>query len=347
MSNKKNNKPFKGLRLLIIVASVFLVAVLASALVIHKVYQDNLRPTSQSQRGQQVTIPLGSSTAQIASTLKQAGVIRQAWAFEWYVRINDLRDKLQAGTYLFRYSQSLPDIATIITHGKVATDLVTILPAQRLDQIRQTLINSGFGTKAVSSALDPSNYDNHPALVDKPVGASLEGYLYPDTWQKTAETNPRTIVQESLDEMQKHLTPGLRAAIVRQGLTVHQGVILASIVEQEAGNNADKPTIAQVFLLRFRTHMVLGSDVTAIYGSLRAGQGTSLSYNSPYNTRINGGLPPGPISNVSESSLQAVAHPAKTKYLYFVAGDDGVTYFSKTLAEHESLTAQHCKKLCQ
>ncbi len=90
----------------------------------------------------------------------------------------------------------------------------------------------------------------------------------------------------------------------------------------------------------------LGSDVTAYYGARINGQPPSTSYDSPYNTLLHKGLPPGPISNVSDSSLSAVAHPANTDWLYFVSGDNGNTYFSKTLEEHQALTAQYCHKLC-
>jgi len=92
--------------------------------------------------------------------------------------------------------------------------------------------------------------------------------------------------------------------------------------------------------------MPLGSDVTAYYGSVAAGQKPSLTYDSPYNTLQHKGLPPGPISNVSQSSLNAVANPSNTDWLYFVAGDDGNTYFSHTIEEHEALTKQYCHKLC-
>jgi UPF0755 protein len=264
------------------------------------------------------------------------------------VRNHDARDRLQAGTYSLRPNQGVIEIVTILTHGKVATDKVTILPGQRLEQIKEALINNaGFSAAGVDAALDPSLYADSPALADKPRTASLEGYLYPETFQKTADTKPGTIIEASLNEMQKHLTPEIRSAIARQGLTVHEGVILASIIEQEVSNPQDKPVVAQIFLRRLREGMQLGSDVTAFYGAIAAGQAASVNYDSPYNTRLHTGLPPGPISNVSASSLAAVAQPAGTDYLYFVAGDDGVTYFSHTLAEHEALTAQHCKKLCQ
>jgi UPF0755 protein len=118
------------------------------------------------------------------------------------------------------------------------------------------------------------------------------------------------------------------------------------MVEQEASNPADRAQVAQVFLSRIKQNMPLGSDVTAFYGARLAGQSPNVNYDSPYNTRLHPGLPPGPISNVTESSLQAVAHPAGTDWLYFVAGDDGNVHFSHTLEEHQALTQQYCHKLC-
>jgi UPF0755 protein len=146
--------------------------------------------------------------------------------------------------------------------------------------------------------------------------------------------------------MQDHLTPDVRGAFAKQGLSTYQGVILASIVEQEVTRTDDRAQAAQVFLKRLSQNMMLGSDVTAFYGAVLAGKTPTVSYDSPYNTRLHTGLPPTPISNVSESSLQAVAHPATTDWLYFVAGDDGVTHFSRTLEEHEALTRQYCTRLC-
>lgn len=327
---------------------VFLVGLTVAAYVIRRTYNENLQPVSASQRSVLITIPSGATVQEIGKKLQDQGVIKAAWAFEWYVRNHDVRDRLQAGTYNLRPNQSIPEIVTALTQGKVDTSLVTILPGQRLDQVRNSLINNaGFSAEEVDAALDANQYADHPALADKPIGANLEGYLYPDSFQKTANTKPQTIIRASLDEMQKQLTPDIRTAFARQGLTVHEGVIIASIVEQEVGNSADKAMVAQVFLLRRQRGMELGSDPTAFYGAIKASQEPSVLFDTPYNTRLHAGLPPGPISNVSASSLQAVANPASTDYVYFVAGDDGKTYFSHTLKEHEALTAQHCKKLCQ
>ncbi len=336
----------KGLKIVVSLIVVVLLVTAGLAYMGRRYYEQNLKPVSNSQTATIITVEEGSTVHDIAVNLKENGLIRNNRVFEQYVRNKNLQDKLQAGTYSLRPSQSVGEIVDILTKGHILKNLFTILPAQRLDQIKSAMINAGFDAKEVEKAFDPAQYVGHPALVDKPEGASLEGYLYPESFQKTAETTPQTIIRQSLDEMQKHLTPELRAAFVSQGLTVHQGVTLASIVEQEVSNNSDRAQAAQVFLKRLSQNMPLGSDVTAFYGSFVAGKAPSLTYDSSYNTHLYAGLPPGPISNVSESSLQAVAHPAATDWLYFVSGDDGKTYFSHTIEEHEALTKQYCKKLC-
>ncbi len=339
----------KNRKIFLIIAGIVLFFLVVSAGIVRQSYNANLKPlNSEITEKKVVTIPSGSTTAAIADILKSKGVIRSDWAFEWYVRNHELRDEIKAGTYLISPSQSIPEIVEILVNGKVASDLMVILPAQRLDQVRAAFIKAGFNEQEVDQALEPAQYQAHPALRDKPNGASLEGYLYPESFQKTAETKVSDLIRLSLDEMDSALTPEIRSGISKQGLTVHQAVILASIVEQEVSDRdaADRPQVAQVFIKRYKEGMQLGSDSTAFYGAVLAGQPKGVVYDSPYNTRMHAGLPPGPIGNVSTSSLKAVAFPAQTEWLYFVSGDDGKNYFSKTLKEHEALTKQHCRENC-
>jgi len=333
-------------KILLIVAAMLVMLVVGAAVFVQVSYRHNLNPVSSSQEIVLVTIPSGSSIHDISTLLKDKGLIRQQGAFEWYVRGSEYRDKLQAGTYALRRSQGVKEIVQVIAQGKIATDLVTILPGQRIDQVRAALINSGFTPDDVTHALDPASYADHPALVDKPPTASLEGYLYPDSFQRTVNSSAAEIVRASLDEMQKRYTPELRTAIAAQGLSPHEGVILASIVEKEVSKPADRPIVASVFLNRLRQGIRLGSDVTILYGAILDGKEPKLSYDSAYNTHTHNGLPPGPISNISADSLTAVAHPANTDYLYFVSGDDGKTYFAHTIEEHNANIDAYCKKLC-
>jgi UPF0755 protein len=205
--------------------------------------------------------------------------------------------------------------------------LVTIIPGQRLDEIRTTLLNYGFSEADVDEALNPATYAGHSALDDKPAGASLEGYTYPDSYQKTAATKPSQIIANALEEMEHYLSPGLRAAFAQQGLSTYEAIVLASVLEEEVPG-PDRPQAAQVFLKRLREGMRLESDATKHY----------------FNSYEKYGLPPTPVSNATVISLEAVAHPADTDWLYFVSGDDGTTHFSRTLAEHEAAVRQYCSK---
>jgi UPF0755 protein len=331
----------------IVIVIVLLIALgIAAILAVRHIYYQGLGPVSDDQTTQIVTIETGSSSKEIADQLEQQHLIRSAWAFELYVHSKQLGDKLQAGTYALSPNQGTASIIKVMSKGVVTTNLVTILPGRRLDQVRADLINDGFLPDAVDKALDPGLYADMPVMAYKPAGNSLEGLLYPDSFQRTADTDPSVIIRESLDEMGSHLTTDLQAAYAAHGLTVYQGIVLASMLEKEVSKPSDRAQAAQVFLKRLNQGMVLGSDVTAHYGAIVNGKSPSVTYDSPWNTRIHQGLPPTPISSVSENSLYAAGHPANTDWLYFVAGDDGNTYFSKTLEEHEANTAKYCHKLC-
>ena len=174
----------------------------------------------------------------------------------------------------------------------------------------------------------------------------MEGYLYPDTFSTSSATTPTNIVKQSLDEMGKVVTSEMISAYQGEGLNTFQAITLASIVEHEVSNDNDRQMVAQVFLNRIKIGMMLGSDVTYQYAAVITGQAPSPSIDSPYNTRRYAGLPPGPISNVSKSSLRAVAYPIKNNYLFFVAGDDGSIHFANTQAQHDANTKAYCKVLC-
>jgi UPF0755 protein len=322
-------------------------------------YYHNLSPVSQSEQINYFTVESGDSLNAIANKLANEGLIRSSRAFETYVRGRGLYDQLQAGTYALSPSMSAGEIVDKLIEGDVAKNLLTILPGKRLDEIKQTFIDEGYSKAEVEKAFDPGNYVNHPALAGKPADASLEGYIYPESFQKLANTPAQTIVLQSLDEMAKNLTPDILDGFEAQDLTPHQGVIMASIVLREYSNPADEtyvmPKIAQVFLSRLKQNMALEADPTAIYGavndgiSLPAGEGrarAAIGHDSPYNTYLYPGLPPGPISNTNANALRAVAAPDSSTYLYFVAGDDCVVRFSHSLEEHQELADKYLKNGC-
>lgn len=331
---------------ILLIGLILLVVFVGGAVAVRYVYNQNLRPVAASQKSVVVTIPSGYLTPQIAKLLKEQGLIRSEAAFKRYVKNAEADDDIKAGTYELSPSYSVQEIVAIITEGKIKTNLVTILPGQSIKQVKEAFVKNGFSRESVDEAFNPDLYKNHPALVDKPAKSSLEGYLYPESFQKTESTTPQQIITQSLDEMQKRLTPELRKAISAQNLSVYDGLILSSIVEKEADKPTDRAQVAQVLLLRLRRGMALQADPTAFYGARLDGKPDSVSYDTPYNTYLHLGLPPGPISNISKSSLEAVGSPAQGDFVFYVAGDDGKVHFAHTAEQHQANIDQYCKKLC-
>lgn len=344
LSNMKDMKKSSKIVLVVIVAAAL---VLGGAVVgLRAWYNKNLTPVSSTTQTQYFTVTAGSGLHQIGVKLKSAGLLRSTRAFETYVRSNELHDKLQAGTYSLSPSMSVSQIVDKMVVGDVAKNLLTILPQKRLDEIKDAFVKAGYLESEIEKAFSPASYRGHPALASLPAGASLEGYMYPDSFQKQADTPASTIVRESLDEMQKYLTADVINSFAAHSLNVFQGITLASIVAEETDDPQYQPIVAQVFYSRLRLGMRLESDPTAYYASAIAAQERSLQIDSPYNTYKNTGLPPGPISNMTFDALRAVANPASTDYLFFVAGDDSKVHFSRTQAEHEDAVKKYCTKLC-
>ena len=329
------------------IALALVLALVGVVIGVRQAYYHNLRPLNDNQQTVIVEIPSGSSVQEIADMLVEKKVTRNNWSFEWYVHSKELTNKLQAGTYALSSSSDIPTIVKTLTKGRVATKLITILPGKRIDQVRAGLINDGFSVEAVDSAMQPAQYRDLPVMRFVPADAqNLEGLLFPDSFQRDQSTTPHHIIRQSLKAMGDKLTPDVQSALAQRGLTVYQGLILASMVEKEVSKQNERDQVAQVFLLRLQKDMSLGSDVTALYGSIMAGQGTKLRYDTPYNTLINKGLPPGPISSISESSLSSVVNPAQTDWLFFVSGDAGITRFQHTNEQHQADAQKYCHKLC-
>lgn len=292
-----------------------------------------------------ISVKPGSGTQVIARQLEENGVIRSAAAFSLYSRLNGIKN-LQAGEYRLSSKQSVKTITEIIADGKVTTVNVTVLPGQRLDEILATLQKDGYSEADLNTAL--SSVRSHPLLKDLPANTRLEGYLFPDTYKIGPSTSAEQLFNLMLDNFQSKLAEdsGIRAGLTAQGLSFVQGVTLASIVQEEVRAYDDQQKVAQVFLKRLEAGMPLGADPTFKYAATVFGGPNNPSNDSPYNTRKFTGLPPTPISNFNISALKAVANPSNSDYLYFVAGDDGTTHFSRTLEEHEALTERYCTTLC-
>ena len=310
-------------------------------------YEWALRPLdAKNSNHVRLTVESGAQPSDISKQLKNAHIIRSAYAFQIYTRLSGQENKLQAGTYAFAANQSVRDIAAHLASGKTDEFSITILPGQTLKDIKTTLQGHGYAASEIESAYAAS-YSN--ALVQsRPAGASLEGFFYPDTYNVLSDETLKTIFGRIFDHYSDVITRNdLEAGFAKHGLNPYQGIILASIVQREVSSPDDQSKVAGVFYNRLDSNTPLGSDVTFLYGASLLGVKGTPTLDSPYNLRINKGLTPTPISNPQLSALKAVANPASTDYLFFLSGDDGITYFAKTDAQHEQNIKQYCKIKCQ
>lgn len=339
-------RPFWRRRAFIIAASVIITLVVLVASM-YVWYRLQLRPVSSDSKAThvRVTIKSGSSLDTIATQLQRDKLIRDAAAFNMYTRLHGLRDKLQAGAYSLAPSSSTPDIISSLTSGKTDQISITFLPGATLAENRQVLLKAGYAPAEIDAALNQT-YDD-PLFVGKPSGSDLEGYIYGETYQFDSSVSVQEILLRTFKEYDtviqaNHIADGFK----QQGMTLYQGITLASIIQREVAHASDQKQVAQVFYKRLSVGMPLGSDVTYQYAAKRLGVAPTPDLDSPYNTRKNPGLPPGPISVPGLSALEAVAAPAPGDYVYFLSGDDDVTYFARTNDEHEANIKKHCQIKC-
>lgn len=309
-------------------------------------YNTALTSVSSDQTLQEVVVPEGSNTHDIAVLLKEKQLIRSVRAFETYMRGRGDGNQLKAGTYELSSAMSTQEIVSVLIEGKQVSTFFTITPGIRLDQIRKRFLEAGYNETDVDRALSRDSHTDIPLVDEIPAGQSLEGFIYPETFSIDPNSTPTTIIRQSLLELSKLIDEPMRAALSKHGLNVYQAVTLASIVEKEVPAHDDRKIVAQIFLSRLDQGISLGSDATYYYAAAVFGGEPFPDLDSPYNTRIYTGLPPGPINNISASALQAVAYPSETDYLFFVTGDDGVNHFTRTDAEHQQAVRLYCKISC-
>ena len=297
-------------------------------------------------------IPLGESPPLIASRLEAVGLIPDAQTFIIYLKYTGLDTTLQAGEYTLSPAASPRELAHILQDATPSEVTLSVLPGWRLEQIAATLPTSGLEISPeefMLSAQTPPH--DSPFLVGDFQGNSLEGFLHPGSYRVARQTNTNELIQILLERFAARLTPEINDGFERQGLTVFEAVILASIVEREAIVSEEMPMIASVFLNRQAIGMPLEADSTVQYAiGYNPDQNTwwtnplslgDLQFDSPYNTYLYPGLPPGPIANPDSRALRAVAFPAQSPYYYFraICDDSGRHTFSETFEEH---LGKHC-----
>ncbi|NJC88432.1 MAG: endolytic transglycosylase MltG [Desulfuromonas sp.] len=283
---------------------------------------------------QRVKIVPGSGLPQVALQLEQAGVVGDAQRFARLARWREAAQKIKAGEYEFSKAATPGEVLDRLLAGDVIKVRITIPEGFALKEIAARVAAAGIGTAEQfrHAATDPVRLKK----LGIP-GVSLEGYLFPETYIVTTTTTPEEVIRAMVAQCEHQLTPQLLAAAGLRGLDRHRLVTLASIVQKEAGNEAEMPLIAGVFHNRLRKGMRLQADPTVIYGVVNFDGNLTrrhLTTPTPYNTYTRVGLPPGPIASPGLAALQAAANPAPTQALYFVARGDGRHEFNVTLEAH-------------
>ena len=290
-----------------------------------------------------VIVPKGSSFARATDSLSKAGLISAPFLFRVYGRIRGDDRNIKPGTDLIKRGTPWPDIIRALNGGHGLVNTITIPEGWTLYQIVPLLASTiSVPIDSVEAAVRDSVLR---ARLDIPT-PNLEGYVFPDTYAFPVGTSAREAIAEMVRRFEREWKPAWNIRLDSLGLSRHQVVTLASIVEREAKRPEERPVIAAVYLNRMRAGMLLQADPTVQYAKGRHTPRLllkDLDVNSPYNTYKYAGLPPGPIASPGGPSLLAALNPAKVSYLYFVAHPDGHHEFRNTLAEHE-IAKQRARK---
>lgn len=290
---------------------------------------------------QTLTIPPGTPFSAVARQLESRGIVESGTKLKLLARIRGNGGRVQAGEYLFVDKANPDQILARLVAGDVVRRRFTIPEGLTIKEIAARLEAERVTAAApfIALATDPALAES--LGID---GESLEGYLFPETYTYTAGVPPRDLLGAMVQQFRARLTPEVLAAAEGGGLTLHQLVTLASIIQKEAGNTQEMPLISAVFHNRLRKRIPLQADPTVIYGIENFDGNLTrlhLTTPTPYNTYRMGGLPQGPIANPGEEALQAAAFPASVTYLYFVSRGDGTHKFSDTLREHNQAVQRY------
>ncbi|MFA6587605.1 MAG: endolytic transglycosylase MltG [Patescibacteria group bacterium] len=287
----------------------------------------------------------GQGVNQIADNLKNQVFINSTLAFKIEVVLEGVKSDFKAGTFSIPARSSISQIIEILTSTPKSDEVEIRIPEDATAKeisiiLEQKGVMSSAEFISIASTTDSRNVapDNaYPFLGDKPQSATMEGFLFPDTYRFFKKATPAHVLKKFLDNFGLKVPQEILNKINADGHTIYQGIILASIVDKEVRTDTDRKIAAGIFWNRLKLGMAMQSDATVNYVTgKQALQPTNedISIESLYNTYKQQGLPPGPIGNPSLSAIRAVAYPQESDYLYFLTKPDGTTVFSKTYEEH-------------
>lgn len=328
-------------------AALILILILAAGAFAWWIRRTVITPTEHQSADRIVTIDQGVSVQAIVGRLTEAGVVSHPLALKIYLRITGRGVHLKAGDYKFPSPISPLQALDKIRRGEVFLERVTIPEGFNRFDVAETL--AAKTGKATAPEFLKLIDDQTPIEDIAPTARNLEGYLFPDTYNYNTRTTPEELIAAMVNRFEEVFSPEWSTRASQLGLTVHQVVTLASIIEKEAKVPDERPHMASVFFNRLKRGMPLASDPTFIYAAKLAGDydgnPNQLRYRnrmSPYNTYLVTGLPPGPIASPGRASIEAVLHADNTGDLYFVVnGTAGRHKFSRTASEHDAAVEQY------
>ena len=300
---------------------------------------------------QLLTIERGTTGSKLAVLLEQEKILEHADLLPWLLKLQPQLNKVKAGTYSLTGVKTLQDLLDMINSGKEVQFSVKFIEGKTFKEWRKNLENAPHLKQTLQGKSDKEIM----ALLDIPAVSkavyewnNMEGWLYPDTYNYTPNSTDLELLKRSTTRLQKALDKAWNERDENLPLAdPYQMLILASIVEKETGIASERPQVASVFINRLKANMKLQTDPTVIYGMGESYTGNirkkDLETITPYNTYMIEGLPPTPIAMVSESALQAVAHPAKTDFYYFVADGSGGHKFTRNLNEHNKAVQEYLR----
>lgn len=292
-----------------------------------------ISPADQSGKEEVFVVREGSSLREVAGDLQNRGLVKSKTLFVLWSRIMGYSKGIKSGEYMLSAAMPPAKILEKLRRGLILTHIITIPEGYAREQVAELLHEKQLVNRNVFLSLteEPSILKTYGVS-----GTSLEGYLFPDTYQFARGISPPSMIDTMVRRFWQMVGP-LTDPARETGMSMKDIVTLASIVEKETGRPEERPLIASVFLNRLKRGMRLESDPTVIYG-MQSFDGNlkkkDLAQESPYNTYVIHGLTPGPICNPGLDAIKAVIFPAETEYLYFVSKNDGSHQFSRTLSEH-------------
>ena len=291
------------------------------------------------------TAQKGIGDDEIAKDLLKLGIIRNNYFFRLYVVVTLQHSRLQAGEYNLSPKMSIYQIVKKMVRGDVIRDTVVILEGWDISDIGKYLESKNICSQNYFISLTQKDYSKEfDFLQDKPKNAGLEGYIFPDTYQIAKEETCEEILNATLANFDKKLTPDLREEIKKQNKSIFDIVTMASIIEKEVRALDDKKILSGIFWKRLEINMPLQSCATINYITGKNDPGALLKdiqIDSPYNTYKYRGLPKGPISNPGINSIIAAIYPKQTNYWYYLS--NGKTIFSETLEQHNAARVKYLK----